>query len=106
MLRLARWEGKLSPKAWGPYTFIKYAGPTRTTAEVQEAASGKIVTVSVAHLRPMHPERAQRMKRYPLPLERPHEEPSHTSEDLEISESSSSAGEVVEVVPRKRVRTG
>ena len=106
MLRLARREGKLSPKAWGPYTFIKYAGPTRTTAEVQEAASGKIVTVSVAHLRPMHPERAQRMKRYPLPLERPDEEPSHTSEDLELSESSSSAGEVVEVVPRKRVCTG
>ena len=89
---MARREGKLSPKAWCPYTFIKYAGPTRTTAEVQEAASGKIVTVIVAHLRPMHPEHAQRMKRYPLPLERPDEEPSHTSEDLELSESSTSTG--------------
>ena len=103
---MARREGKLSPKAWGPYTFIKYAGPTRTTAEVQEAASGKIVTVSVVHLRPMHPEHAQRMKRYPLPLEKPEKEPSHTSKDLELSDSSSSAGEVVEVVPRKRVHTG
>ena len=102
---MARREGKLSPKAWGPYIFIRYAGPTRTTAEVQEVASGKVLTVSVAHLRPMHPKHALRMKRYPLPLERTDEEPSHASEDPELSDSSSSSGAVVEVVPRKRVRT-
>ena len=58
VVRLARREGKLSPKAWGPYNFIKYTGPTCKTAKVQEAASGKVLMVSMAYLRPLHPEHA------------------------------------------------
>ena len=37
---LARREGKLSPQAWGPYTFVCY-GATCTTAEVRNEATGK-----------------------------------------------------------------
>ena len=66
VLRLVRREGKLSPRAWGPYTFVRY-GVTRTTAEVHNEATGKAEVVSAAHLRPMLPARAVEMKRYPLP---------------------------------------
>ena len=51
-LRLAKREGKLSPRALGPYTFIKY-GKTHTTAEIGNQATDKHVVVSVTHLRLM-----------------------------------------------------
>ena len=66
VLRLACREGKLSLRAWGPYTFVRY-GATRTTAEVRNEATRKSEVVSSAHLRPMLPEQAVRMKRYPIP---------------------------------------
>ena len=66
VLRLASREGKLSPHAWGPYTFVRY-GATRTTAEVCNKATGKLEVVRAAHLRPMLPEQLVQMKRYPLP---------------------------------------
>ena len=64
VLRLARRNTKLCPRAWGPYVFLRY-GPSRTTADIKDMQSGKIITVSSAHLLPMRSERAQRMYRYP-----------------------------------------
>ena len=92
VLQLARRKGKLSPRAWGPYTFIKY-GKTRTTAEIRVQATGKHVLVSAAQLRPMMPERAVRMQRFPLrKVVDAAAAPSHASEDP-TTESSSSEGE-------------
>ena len=65
VLHLACREGKQSPRAWGPYTFVRY-GATHTTAEVCNKATGKLGVVSAAELRPMLPERAVQMRRYPL----------------------------------------
>ena len=63
VLRLMRREGKLSPLAWGPYTFV-HCGAARTMAEVHNEATGKSEVVSAAHLR--HATKTG-MKRYPLP---------------------------------------
>ena len=102
MLRLARREGKLSPRAWGPYTFIKY-GKTHTTAEIRDQATGKHVVVSVAHLRPMMAERAIRMQRYPIwQVVDAAAVPSHASEDPTTESSTSdSETEVIWVRDRK-----
>ena len=80
VLRLARRDSKLSPRAWGPYIFVRYS-PSRTTANIRDASTGKEINVSVAHLRPMLPERAQRMYRYPPAVTSPGTPPSHSSED-------------------------
>ena len=66
VLRLVYREGKLSPHACGPYTFV-HCGATCTTTELHNEITGKSEEVSAAHLHPMLPERALRMKRYPLP---------------------------------------
>ena len=103
VLRLARRDSKLSPRAWGPYVFVCYS-PSRTTADIRNVATGKVLNVSVAHLRPMHPERAQRMYRYPPVAAEPGAPPAHSSEDI-TTESSSSGGEATVIVSRrKRVR--
>ena len=35
VLRLARRNTKLCPRAWGPYVFLRY-GPSRTTADIKD----------------------------------------------------------------------
>ena len=44
--------GKLHPKATGPYTFIRYKGPSKTTALVR-TADGKILEFAAGHLMPV-----------------------------------------------------
>ena len=102
-LRLAKREGMLSLRAWGPYTFIKY-GKTHTTAEIRNQATGKHMVVSVAHLRPMMAEQAIRMQRYPIwQVVDAAAIPSHASEDLTMESSTSdSEPEVIRVRDRKR----
>ena len=103
VLRLARREGKLSLRTWGPYTFIKH-GKTHTAAEIRDQATGKHVVVSVAHLRPMMAERAIRMQCYPIrQVVDAAAVPSHASEDPTTESSTSdSETEVIRVRDRKR----
>ena len=102
VLWLARLEGKLSLRAWGPYTFIKY-GKIHTTAEICNQATGKHVVVSIAHLRPMMVERAIQMPCYPIwQVVDAAAVPSHASEDPTTeSSTSNNENEVIQVRDRK-----
>ena len=87
VLCLARRDLELSPCTWGPYIFVRYS-PSCTTKDICDAATGKVLNISVAHLRPMHPERAQLMHQFPPVAAPPREPPSHSSEDPTIEASS------------------
>ena len=100
VLHLACRDSKPSPGAWGPYIFMRYS-PSPTTMDIRDAATGKVLNISVAHLRPMHPERAQCMHQFPPVAAPPREPPSHSSEDPTIEASSEEDLPMVQVARRK-----
>ena len=99
---MARHKVKLSPSAWGPYTFNKY-GKTHTTDEIRNQATGKHV-VSLAHLRLMMVEWAIRMQCYPFrQMVDVTAAPSYTLEEPSTESSTKdSEPEVIQVRDRKR----
>ena len=100
VLCLASCNSKLSLRAWGPFIFVCYS-PWRTTTYIRDAATGKVLNVSVSHLCPMSPERAQCMHQFPPLAAPPGEPPSHSSEDPTIEASSEEDQPTVHVARKK-----